>query len=177
MRRREFMAGIRGIAVAYPMVGGAQQPIMPTLGVLTSHSAASVKAYLGAMREGLAEAGFAEGRNLAIEYRWAEGHYERLPALASELVNRNVAVIVATGAVVSARAAKAATSSIPIVFVVGGDPITFRLVESLNRPSGNITGVTMFAYQLDAKRLELVAGGCAWCVRRCHAHKSDERSV
>jgi putative ABC transport system substrate-binding protein len=131
----------------------AQQTV-PVIGYLNGASAAEFPHLLAAFRKGLIETGYAEGRNLAIEYRYADGHYDRLPALVAELVNQKVAVIVATAGTPTIRAAKAATSTIPIVFVIGGDPVKFGIVDSLNHPGANITGLTLFGIELAVKRLE-----------------------
>jgi len=155
MRRREFIAAL-GAAAAWPPVARAQQSAMPVIGVLSGRSLEDSKEFVAAFGQGLNEADLFEHRNVAIEYRWAENHLDRLPALASELVRRQVAVILAVGGVPPTQAAKAATSAIPIVFIVGGDPIKLGLVESLNRPGGNVTGVTILSGALTAKRLELL---------------------
>src|SRR5215207_8804067 len=154
MRRREFIT-ILGGAAAWPLAARAQQG-MPVIGVLSSRSLDDSREMLAALGQGLSVQGFVERQNSAIEYRWAEGHYNRLPALAAELVRQQVAVILAVGSVPSPLAAKAATSTIPIVFIVGGDPIKFGLVTSLSQPGANVTGVTVMSATLTAKRLELL---------------------
>jgi len=154
LRRREFMAGLGG-AAAWPLAAGAQQPTMPVVGTLfaTPEQAA---ARVAAFRGGLSEAGYVEGRNVAIEYRWANNDLDRLPELAADLVRRQVAVIVTTGAVNTTIAAKAATLTIPIVFVHGSDPVDVGLVSRMDRPGGNVTGVTMVSRDTEAKRLEFL---------------------
>ena len=153
MNRRAFIAGLGGGA-AWPMLALAQQSATPVIGILSGGSPDMFAPLQGPLREGLAEAGFVEGKNLAFEYRWAQGHFERLPELAIDLVGRRPAVI-ATNTLPAALAAKGATNTIPVVFVIGEDPIKVGLVTSLNRPSANVTGVTNFMNVLGAKRLEL----------------------
>ena len=154
--RRQFISALGGAVVSWPIAARAQQPALPVIGWLYSILAETGQPTLAAFRKALSEAGYVEGRNVAFEYRWANGNYERLPAMAAELVARPVTLIVTGGGDSSVLAAKAATSTIPIVMVSGTDPVREGLVASLNRPGGNITGATVFASEMESKRLGLL---------------------
>jgi putative tryptophan/tyrosine transport system substrate-binding protein len=157
MKRRELIRWVCGAAVTVPVATRAQQPRpIPVIGLLSIASPAPFANLVAALRQGLQDTGYVEGQNLDVEFRWAEGHFDRLASLAADLVNRQVAVIVATGGPAPALAAKAATRTIPIVFNVGADPVKLGLVASFNRPGGNVTGVSFFVAELDAKRLGLL---------------------
>jgi putative tryptophan/tyrosine transport system substrate-binding protein len=156
LKRREFITLLGGAAVAWPMAARTQ-PVLPTIGFLSAGSPEFFAPYVTAFRQGLGQVGYQEGRNVSIEFRWARGQYERLAAFASELVGQRVSVILASGGARAALAAKAATASIPIVFIFGdGDPVTYGLVRSFNEPGGNVTGITMIAGLLEPKRLEIL---------------------
>jgi putative tryptophan/tyrosine transport system substrate-binding protein len=156
MRRRAFIALFGGLAAVWPFTTRAQQKAMPVIGFLSGVSPGAWASYLAAFSQKLSEAGYVQGQTVTIEYRWAEGKYDRLPALAADLVSRKVDVIAATGGPIAAHAAKAATSTIPIVFATGGDPVAEHLVDNLDRPGGNLTGLTVLVADLMPKRLELL---------------------
>ena len=156
MRRRKFIKVIAGSVVAWPLAARAQQPALPVIGSLYSVSAAEWTAPMAGFQRGLSKAGFIEGRNVAIEYRWADGQFDRMPAMAADLIARKVAALLVGGNIAGVRAAMAATKTIPIVFTTGTDPVATGLVASLNRPGGNATGVTLIASELGPKRLELL---------------------
>ena len=180
-RRRNLMTILAG-AVAYPLFASAQQKTMPVIGFLSSRSADESEPNLAALHRGLSETGYVDGQNAAIEYRWAGGRYDQLPSLAADLVGRNVNVIVAAGGTLSARAAKNATSMIPIVFTAVADPVGTGLVASLARPGGNLTGVSTMSTELTPKLLELLSGRSsdrADCParepQRCRCRANDPR--
>jgi len=156
MHRREFIALVGGAAVAWPRAAPAQQPTMPVIGFMSGRSPDDSVHLVAAFHQGLGEAGFVEGQNVAIEYRWAFGHYDRLPALAADLVGRRVAVLAALGGEASALAGKQATSTIPIVAGMGGDPVRSGLAESISRPGGNVTGYTVLTSEMEPKRLGML---------------------
>jgi putative tryptophan/tyrosine transport system substrate-binding protein len=157
MRRREFIRFLGSGVVVWPLAARAQQqPAMQVIGVLGSGSPDGFASRVTAVRQGLTESGYIEGQNVSVEYRWAEGHYDRLPSMATDLVSHNVAVIIAIANIPAALAAKAATKTIPIVFVTGADPVEFNVVPNLNRPRGNITGVSTLSIEVEQKKLELL---------------------
>jgi putative tryptophan/tyrosine transport system substrate-binding protein len=156
MRRREFITVLAGVAAPWPLTARAEQSVLPVIGFLHPQSPETYAEPMRALRRGLKEAGYVEGENVAIEYRWADNQYDRLPALAAELVRHRVAVIIATGGPMPAHAAKAATSTIPIIFSVADDAVKHGLVASVARPGGNLTGINFLSIELAAKRLELV---------------------
>ena len=156
MKRREFITLLSSATAAWPLVARAQQTTLPVIGYLNGASAAQFPNLLAGFRKGLTETGYTEGRNVTLEYHYADGQYDRLPSLVSDFVSRQVSVIVATAGTPTIRAAKTATSTIPIVFVIGGDPVMFGIVASLNQPGGNITGITLLGGEIAAKRLGLL---------------------
>src|SRR5262245_23959824 len=156
MRRREFMTVLGGAAVAWPLVARAQQAALPAIGFLHLTSHDETRAYLPDFHQGLAEAGYVEGKNVLIEYRWGEGRNDRMPSLIADLVRRQVSVIVTLESTLTALAAKQATSTIPIIFMQGADPVRIGLVDSLSHPGGNLTGINLFLAEVAAKRLEFL---------------------
>jgi putative tryptophan/tyrosine transport system substrate-binding protein len=156
MRRREFITLLGGAAVGWPIGGRAQQTSVPVIGFMSSRSSADSEYLVAAFRKGLSEEGYIDGQNVAIEFRWANGQYDQLPALAADLIKQKIAVLAAVGGEPSALAAKEATSTIPIVFTIGGDPMKIGLVASMNRPLGNATGVSLLAIEPEAKRLAIL---------------------
>jgi putative ABC transport system substrate-binding protein len=156
MRRREVLWTLCGAVAARPLAAGAQQSAMPVIGFLSSRSSNESAPSVAAFRQGLSEGGYVEGQNVAIVFQWAEGQYHRLPALAADLVGRQVTVIVAAGGTVTALAAKAVTATIPIVFTGAEYPVETGLVASYNRPGGNVTGASLFTSEVEAKKLALL---------------------
>jgi ABC-type uncharacterized transport system substrate-binding protein len=156
MRRREFIAFVSCTAASWPLAARAEQSAVPVIGFLNSASPQPFANYVAGFRAGLKETGYIDGQNVTIEFRWAEGHYDRLPEMAADLVRHKVAVLVSTGGTPTVTAAKAATATIPIVFTTGSDPVQLGLVTSLNRPGGNITGVDLFVTTMESKRFGLL---------------------
>ena len=174
MRRREFVKLLGGAAAVLPSYATWAQQKIPLVGFLNSASPDSYRFNADSFREGLTKAGFIEGRNVRIEERWARGDYEALPALAAELVAMGVVAIAATGDVASARAVQRASSTVPVVFTIGGDPVRFGLVKSINRPGGNVTGILFNQNVLGAKRVEAASANCPKHVSSCAAAESHQ---
>ena len=172
MRRREFIALVAGATAAWPLPARAQQPAMPVIGCLFGISSEAGQAVLAAVRKGLAQAGFVEGRNVAFDYRWADGQFDLLPAMAADLVARPVSLIFTGGGERPAFVAKAATTTIPIVVVIGSDPVKSGLVASLNRPGGNITGATIFSSEMEFQTSWLATRGNSSRQNGCRAVQS-----
>jgi putative ABC transport system substrate-binding protein len=158
LNRREFITLLSGTTIVWPLAARAQQPAMPVIGFLHLTSRDETRGYLPDFHKGLADVGYIEGKNVAIEYRWGEGHNDRLPSLIAELVRRQVSVIVTLESTLAALAAKEATRTIPVIFMQGADPVRIGLVDSLSHPDGNLTGINLFLAEVAAKRFEFLLG-------------------